>query len=248
MNGSSKASRSAVRMPERRRRRSVRWWRRRVWRWWIRLRLRIFVHFLRSRGWARSRVMRIRFLPWLLITSLIAVGITTGLLYRHRVQWHAAAEALAEKGTLPSLEIAVGAAILGIIGIVFSLSIFSIQQAAERGTTFTLREYTQDWVFKAVYWTLAVFALVAMLSALQRSGLAIYRIFASLAMLVLSVVILRMYFDRVMKFVDPHFTISKVAKRAHEFLRDIEQIERVVHSEVRYHRAMRGDDDSDTEN
>lgn len=205
----------------------------------LRLALSLSVHLRRSQVRVRTQVARLGFLPWLLIASVIGVGVATAVVYLHRVQWQKPGEALADKGTLASLEIAVGAAMLGLIGIVFSLSIFSIQAAAQRGTTLTLREYTRDWGLKAVYWLLAIFAVVAMLSALQRSESALYRICISMAMLWFSVVTLRLYFDRVMKFIDPHFTISKVAKRARKLLSAIEEIERAVHAEVRYERATR---------
>jgi hypothetical protein len=65
---------------------------------------------------------------------------------------------------------------LGVIGIVFSLSIFSIQQVAERGTALTVREYTKDWVFRLVYWALALFAIVAVVSAVRKSDSALIRV------------------------------------------------------------------------
>jgi hypothetical protein len=109
------------------------------------------------------------------------------------------------------LEIAVGAAMLGVIGIVFSLSIFSVQQVAERGTAYTVREYARDWVFRMTYWALALFDLIAMLSALQRKEFGSSGIWLNLGILLASVLVLKTYFDRAIKFVDPHFTIAKVA-------------------------------------
>ena len=57
---------------------------------------------------------------------------------------------------------------LGVIGIVFSLSLFSIQQVAERGTSLTLREYARDWVLRLVYGSLAAFTVFAMATALLK--------------------------------------------------------------------------------
>jgi uncharacterized membrane protein len=159
--------------------------------------------------------------------------------FRHGIQWQRATETLGNKGILSQLEIAVGAAMLGVIGIVFSLSIFSIQQAAERGTTLTLREYARDWVFRAVYWTLALFAFLAMMSALQKNESGLYRACLIFGILAASFLILKIYFDRAMQFLDPHFTITKVAKRATKLLKRIQRIERAVQSEVRYQRSRR---------
>jgi len=128
---------------------------------------------------------------------------------------------------------------LGVIGIVFSLSIFSIQQVAERGTALTLREYAHDWVFRFVYWILAFFAILAMLSSLQNSKSALYRICLNVGILAASVLVLKVYFNRVMKFIDPDFTITKIATRAGKSLRQIQRVERAVQAELRYARARR---------
>src|SRR5882762_5711054 len=97
------------------------------------------VRVRRLRVWCQAQIAKTRFVARALIPALLVLAIG-GLVFRHRVQWQTASEVLGNKGILSELEIAVGAAMLGVIGIVFSLSIFSIQQAAERGTTLTLRE------------------------------------------------------------------------------------------------------------
>ncbi len=192
----------------------------------------------RLRVWCQAQIAKARFVAWALIPALLVLAIGF-LLFRHRVQWQKASETLGNKGILSQLEIAVGAAMLGVIGIVFSLSIFSIQQAAERGTTLTLREYARDWVFRAVYWTLALFASLAMLGALQKNESGLYRVCLTLGILGASFLILKVYFDRAMKFFDPHFTITKVAKRATKLLKRIQRLERAVQSEVRYQRSRK---------
>ncbi|MCL4522360.1 MAG: hypothetical protein M1453_05545 [Acidobacteria bacterium] len=212
--------------------------RRRIRRLTLRFLLSATVHFRRLQVRFRAQVTRLRFLPWILIPTLLGAAIG-GLVYIHQDLWQKTGEALADKGILPQLEIAVGAAVLGIIGIVFSLSIFSIQQVAERGTPFTLREYAQDWVFRIVYWTLALFALLAMLSALQKNETGLYRICFNLGILAGSVLLLKVYFGRVIKFVDPHFTVTKISKRASKFLRQIQIVEGAVRAEVRYQRAKK---------
>ncbi len=128
---------------------------------------------------------------------------------------------------------------LGVIGIVFSLSIFSIQQVAERGTAYTVREYARDWVFRMVYSALATFAFVAMLSALQEKESGARGIWLSLGILLASVLVIKIYFNRAIKFIDPHFTISKVATRARKLLSRIQQVENAVRAELRYERSRR---------
>jgi len=215
--------------------------RRRIRRNALRFLLSATVHFWRLQVRVRTQVARTRHFPWVFIPPLLVATIAGLLVYRHRVQWHKAGEALATTGTstLSQLEIAVGAAMLGVIGIVFSLSIFSIQQVAERGTALTLREYAHDWVFRFVYWILAFFAILAMLSSLQNSKSALYRICLNVGILAASVLVLKVYFNRVMKFIDPDFTITKIATRAGKSLRQIQRVERAVQAELRYARARR---------
>ena len=196
------------------------------------------VRLRRLRLWSQAQIAKTRFVARALILALLVLAIG-GLVFRHRVQWQKASETLGNKGTLSQLEIAVGAAMLGVIGIVFSLSIFSIQQAAERGTTLTLREYARDWVFRAVYWTLALFASLAMLSALQKNESGLYRACLTLCIFGASFVLLEVYFNRAIKFLDPHFTITKVANRATKLLKRIQRLERALQTEVRYQRSRR---------
>ena len=113
----------------------------------------------------RKKSLYLLFCPALLILLGYLLG-TEIVRYKSSLKAHA--ESLSGSGIIPQLAIAVGAAMLGVIGIVFSLSLFSIQQVAERGTSLTLREYANDWVLRFVYGSLAVFAVFAMAVALLK--------------------------------------------------------------------------------
>jgi len=63
------------------------------------------------------------------------------------------------------LLINIAASIVGIIAITFSLAIFSIQYAAEKGTTQILREYRQDKIYKRTFITFCIFSLLIFLFA-----------------------------------------------------------------------------------
>jgi uncharacterized membrane protein len=205
----------------------------------LRLTLAASVYLGRVRVLCRTKVAGSRFFRPTMIMSLILSLVGGSLVYLRRVKWHADSEALVTSGTLPQLEIAVGAAMLGVIGIVFSLSIFSVQQVAERGTGYTVQEYARDWVFRITYGALALFAFAAMLSALQKKEFGSYGIWLNLGILLASVLVLKIYFDRAIKFVDPHFTISKVANRARRLLNRLQKVESAVRGEIRYQRLRR---------
>jgi uncharacterized membrane protein len=200
--------------------------------------LAVTVRLRRVHVQVRTQIARPR-LRWIVVAAFASTATGIGLVYLRHVRWHADSQKLVTNGTLPQLEIAVGAAMLGVIGIVFSLSIFSIQQVAERGTAYTVREYARDWVFRMVYWTLSIFAFVAMWSALQEKESGAYGIWLSMGILLASVLVIKIYFNRAIKFIDPHFTISKVAARARKLLSRIQQVEGAVRAELRYERSRR---------
>lgn len=169
--------------------------------------------------------------------SIIALAtLIAALVGHHKSGLRTQAEALSSNGTLSQLGIAIGAAMLGVIGIVFSLNIFSVQQVAERGTLLTLREYANDWVLRLVYWSLAVFAILAVAVALFGKNFAVYSLGANFAILIAAVLLLKTYFNRAIKFSDPHFTVSKIAKRGRKFLKVVRRLERAVEAEIRYAR------------
>jgi hypothetical protein len=69
---------------------------------------------------------------------------------------------------------------------------------------------------------------------LQKNESGLYRACLTLGVLGVTFLILKVYFDRAMKFLDPHFTIMKIAKRASKLLKRIQRLERAVQGEVRY--------------
>lgn len=168
---------------------------------------------------------------------IIFVATLLGVLWVHyKFDLRAHADALSVNGTLSQLGIAVGAAMLGVIGIVFSLNLFSIQQVAERGTLLTLREYANDWVLRLVYFSLAAFAVIAVAAALFGRRLAVYSLGTNFAILIAALLLLKAYFNRAIKFSDPHFTVSKIARRGKRFLAAARRLERAVEAEIRHAR------------
>jgi uncharacterized membrane protein len=170
-----------------------------------------------------------------LLLALLTFTIGRQLLH-HRLTLKTYAETLVVNGTVPQLGIAVGAAMLGVIGIVFSLSLFSLQQVAERGTSLTLREYEKDWVLRTVYWCLALFTLLAMIVAMLKRDFALSSICTVFMVLIAAILLLKLYFNRTIKFSDPHFTVSQIAKRANKYLNTIRKLERAFQAEMRYAR------------
>jgi hypothetical protein len=116
-----------------------------------------------------------------------------------------------EKSVVPGLAIGIGAAITGVIAIAFSLSLFAIQQVAERGTPATLRAYARDGILNLIYWSLSFFATICFGIALLRVAKHFQTAAAvtELILLVGSFVLLSIQFRRVIKFADPHFIVGR---------------------------------------
>jgi len=114
--------------------------------------------------------------------------------------------------------------------------LFSIQQVAERGTSLTLREYANDWVLRIVYGSLAVFAVFALAVALLTKESAALAVLVNFVVLVATIFLLKLYFNRTIRFSDPHFVVSKIARRARRSLHTIKGMEAVMKQQVRYGR------------
>ena len=121
-----------------------------------------------------------------------------------------------EKPVISELAIGVGAAITGIIAIAFSLSLFAIQQVADRGTPAdTVQAYARDPVLNVIYWILAVLATSCFAAALLKVATT-YRtvtVVVGLLALILSFILLNIHFKRVVKFADPRYTVSRFYKQ-----------------------------------
>ncbi len=186
-------------------------------------------------GWfkgAKTR-LKIAFLTWwykyrrrAFWTSCIAACIAVAiLLFRY---WPALDAYLSnlEKPVISELVIGIGAAITGIIAIAFSLSLFAIQQVADRGTPATVQAYAQDRVLRAIYWALAVLAMACFAAALLKAATTYHTVtvVVGLLSLFLSFVLLNFHFRRVVRFADPRYTVSRFYKEGEKQLKRLEML------------------------
>lgn len=131
-----------------------------------------------------------------------------------------------EKSIIPGTVIGIGAAITGIIAIAFSLSLFAIQQVADRGTPATVQEYARDRLLALVYWVLAILASASFAAALLKAD-ANYRTVAvtvGLASLLLSFILLYFHFRRVARFSDPRYTVWRIYSRGEKQLKVLQKL------------------------
>jgi predicted membrane protein DUF2254 len=131
-----------------------------------------------------------------------------------------------EKSIIPEMVIGIGAAITGIIAIAFSLSLFAIQQVADRGTPATVQAYARDRVMALIYWALAVLATTCFAVALLKADRT-YRtvtVAVGLLSLFLSFILLNLHFRRVVKFSDPRYTVSRIYSQGEKQLRRLQRL------------------------
>jgi|ERR1700674_82099 len=191
----------------------------------------------RELAWHRFKAatarLKIVFLTWwyryrlrALWVSCALVGLGLVLVFvRH---WSALDAHLSnlEKSIIPEMAIGIGAAITGIIAIAFSLSLFAIQQVADRGTPATVQAYARDRVMALIYWALAVLATTCFAAALLKADTS-YRTVAvavGLFSLFLSFILLNFHFKRVVKFSDPRYTVSRIYSRGEKQLKLLQKL------------------------
>lgn len=171
---------------------------------WVRLRL------------ASKRYQRIYMFYWRAKTHLWSIGIGTlfvaGMVvtFAHRMELGRYFREL-DPTLLPQLCIGVGAALIGLIAVVYTLSLFVIQQISDRSVPGILREYAADNVTRTIYLALAVLAVTCLLGALfarQHHPVLVFSlpIFCAAS----SLVLLSALFVRVAFLSDPSNIVSHV--------------------------------------
>lgn len=182
--------------------------------------------FGRARTWARLFILKLWYTRrvegvWFLrALALVAVAI---LLKRY---WIALDGYLfnIERSVVPELAIGIGAAISGIIAIAFTLSLFAVQQIADKATPSTVQAYARDPILAFVYWALASLAIASFVVGLLKTD-HFYRTVAAVTVLIClfsSFVLLNFHFRRVLRFSDPSYTVLRLFQEGEKQLRRLQ--------------------------
>lgn len=128
---------------------------------------------------------------------------------------------------IPQLSIAIGAAIAGLLAIVFSLTLFTVQQASDRGTPTIFREFSRDPGLWAIYFALAVFAVLCFAAALlpMRTNFVTIAVLSVLILMCLAFVLLLIHFRRVVTLVSPLGIVQRFHRRGLRQLRHVKSME-----------------------
>ena len=125
---------------------------------------------------------------------------------------------------LQQMGIAAGAAITGLVGIVFVVTLFAIQQAADRGTAAMLEEFSKDRALWGIYLSLAVLALASFVLAFVPWEPAT-RLYVHLGLVALAFLLLRIQFRRAVELVSARGLIARYHRRARRRLEQIKKLE-----------------------
>ena len=167
---------------------------------------------------------------WSLAVGLgICFAVGVSFFIRERIAGHLVR---LDPAILSQLGTAVGAALIGLIAVVFTLSLFVIQQVSERAVPGLLREYAADTRSKLIYFLLSIAAVSSLGASLilpARHPVALIAIVASSTILSLS--LLRVLFARVAFLCDPASIILHVWTSGAKEVRRLDTVQQEL---VRY--------------
>lgn len=107
-------------------------------------------------------------------------------------------------GVFNTIFITLGASILGVLAIIFSLSLFAVQQATEKYTSAILSGVLKDRINKIIFSAIASISLIFFLFALfPLENILFYQVILSFILLVFIFVLLRKYYIHTVNLINP---------------------------------------------
>lgn len=170
--------------------------------------------------WYQSNRGRIR--PWVLPSSaLLIIAAIAGFSIRHWtwINQYLISQNIDSQGSqtgfFPAFFVTIGASLLGVIAIAFSLSIFAVQQASDRYTPAILRFYLRDRTSRVIFFTLGLFSFLLFVFALfPLNEFIAYEVSVALLVVIVSLILLRLLYRHSVRFVDPIYIISRIHDQA----------------------------------
>lgn len=159
---------------------------------------------------------------------LLCSGVVAAILLLLMLLLHASLAAYlshVDAAAIYQLAISVGAALVGLIGVVFTLTLFVIQQISSTSIPGLLREYASDRGTQVIYACLSFLALLALGSSLIIPAKHPFAPVVSITVAVVGALgLLWALFQRVVKLSDPSSVIQRLRKRGLEELRSLESL------------------------
>jgi len=166
----------------------------------------------------------------LLLACLIFLGGLAFLVYRHygQIESFLISRNMDSEGNFtsffPSLFMTLGASVLAVLAITFSLSMFSIQQAADKYTPSVLINFQRDKVNKCIFGVIASISLLFFTFAMfPLNYLLFYEVLSGLFFLVMIFYLLRKQYAHITNIINPIYQIITHNKKALRMLKGIDR-------------------------
>jgi len=205
----------------------------------------------RAADWARLKLAspryrivyraywRIKTHPWSIAVGLGSVTALV-LVFLFRIRLARILVAL-DLGLSAQLCIGVGAALIGLIAVVFTLSLFLIQQISDRSVPGILREYAADRATRAIYATLSGLAVICLLGvSISSRHHPVLAFTLPLFCAIGSLILLSMLFERVAYLSDPTNIIEHIARTG---ARELKRLRKVQDELLRFNPNLKNEVD-----
>lgn len=148
-------------------------------------------------------------------------------------------------GFFSGLFIAIGASVLGVLAITFSLSLFAIQQAADKHTPTVLASFLKDRTNNFIFWTIGFIAFFLFLFAVFPLKEFLYsEVVLTFFFVILILFLLKKQYNHITKLVNP---IYQIVFRHNEAIEELSKIDKWLNLMIRI-RAIQPGDQGNQEN
>jgi hypothetical protein len=182
------------------------------------------IAIIKLRWWSKRLLYRAK--AWwrkLLISAflvLFAVLVFTLCFYWGDINSHLLS---LDKAILARVFVATGTIVAGVLAIVFSISLFSIQQAADRNTPTILEAFVKDNLNRLIFTVIASLSISMFLFAILpvKSNLTVLFVIAVPVFLAVTFLLLRIQYSHTARLVNPREQIKRLYRESTKLLRRI---------------------------
>jgi len=142
-------------------------------------------------------------------------------------------------GFFSALFITIGASVLGVLAITFSLSLFAIQQAADKHTPTVLASFLKDRTNNFIFWTIGTISVLFFLFAVFPIKEFIFsEIILAFFFIVLILFLLKKQYNHITKLVNP---VYQIVFRHNEAIEELNKIDKWLNLMIRIRAIQPGD-------
>jgi len=119
----------------------------------------------------------------------------------------------------------IGAAILGVLAITFSLSLFALQQAADKYTSAVLSDFLKDKTSRIIFWLIALISIVFFIFAiLPLKNILLLKLILTFILLIILFILLRKQYFHITTIINPNYQIISHRNRAISKFNEVDKL------------------------